>query len=168
MELSSLVIVLLVFLLSSHLETSAILASVFSSTPLVFSSYFLLLTVLFPLTSSLLSCCTFPRFTLIVFTILAPSHLSFCSFISCPAHDHTNSKQGNKLEGMDFCFFSSLLFSLLFFFILKQYLPDLCHPFLCMFFLFLVFSTPLPFTYCLSFSFASSFLFFSAFSHFTL
>ena len=118
---------------------------------------FLLLTVLFSLTSSPLSCCTFPRFTLPkIFTTLAPSHLSFFSFISCPAHDHTNSKQGNRLEGMDFYFvFPLSFFFLLFFFIFKQYLPDLCHSFLCIFF-----STPLPFTSCFSFSFVF-FLFFS-------
>ena len=82
------------------------LSPVLSSHPI-----FLLLTVLFSLTSSPLSCCTFPRFTLTkIFTILAPSHLSFFSFISCPAHDHTNSKQGNRLEGMDFYFVFPLSF----------------------------------------------------------
>ena len=111
MELSSLVIALLIFLLSSHLEHLPSLLVYFLSPVLSSHPTFLLLTVLFSLTSSPLSCCTFPRFTLTkIFTILAPSHLSFFSFISCPAHDHTNSKQGNRLEGMDFYFVFPLSF----------------------------------------------------------
>ena len=84
---------------------------------LILLSFYLL--YFFTPTSFLLSCCTFPRFTLTkIFTILAPSHLSFCSFIFCPAHDHTNLKQGNRLEGMGFhfvfplSFFPALLFHL--------------------------------------------------------
>ena len=158
MELSSLVIALLIFLLSSHLETYAILACVFSFPRLVFSSYF-------PFTY----CTFFPYFFPSVLLYLSPLYFTknlyyscplssvIFSFISCPAHDHTNSKQGNRLEGMDFYFvFPLSFFFLLFFFIFKQYLPDLWHSFLCIFF-----STPLPFTSCFSFSFVSSFLFFS-------
>ena len=73
MELSSLVIALLIFLLSSPLETSAILACVFSFPRLVFSSYF-------PFTY----CTFFPYFFPSVLLYLSPLYFNKNLYYSCP------------------------------------------------------------------------------------
>ena len=73
MELSSLVIALLIFLLSSHLETSAILACVFSFPRLVFSSYF-------PFTY----CTFFPYFFPSVLLYLSPLYFTKNLYYSGP------------------------------------------------------------------------------------
>ena len=73
MELSSLVIALLIFLLSSHLERSAILACVFSFPRLVFSSYF-------PFTY----CTFFPYFFPSVLLYLSPLYFTKNLYYSGP------------------------------------------------------------------------------------